>query len=330
MKKNLLVALLSAALTFILAEASIRLLVPQSDRFYEPNEKLGSLLKANFQGWWYGEYVFNREFATLVTTNNLGFHDVEHSQANPTKKQRLVLLGDSYLEALQVPLSQTVGRLLQRRLNHDSSEWEIISLGRAGASTAEEIVLWEEWGTRFKPNYVAILFSQNDLLENERLTPKTTGRPRFWLEENKLYRLPSIITPTNNVTGFIADHSHLARFFARFSLHQEKRSELARKAYEAALSNLELSLTPRLLETLFMKIETFGATPLVVFVDDDPQTNPLLTPIIKLLEVRQIDFIAMGDKQAPPNQQYYFPFDGHLNQKGHEHLATLIATALLD
>ena len=94
------------------------------------------MLKPYYQSWWYGEYVLNREFATLVTTNSLGFHDVEHRYANPANKRRLILLGDSYLEALQVQLNQTVGRLLERRLNAASPKWEIISFSRAGASTA--------------------------------------------------------------------------------------------------------------------------------------------------------------------------------------------------
>lgn len=329
MKKNVLLALVSVTLTVLLTESCIRLFIPQSDRFYRADENLGSILKPNYRGWWYGEYVSNREFANKVTTNSFGFHDVEHPLYNRATS-RVVLLGDSYLEALQVPLEKTVARVLERELNQSETRWEVIALGRAGASTAEEIVLWEEWGSRFKPDYAAIIFSQNDLLENERLTPETQGRPRFWGDDGRLKRLPPIIEVQNDTTSFIADHSHLVRFLIRFSFQQEKRSELARRAYEAELGSVELSLTPQLLEILLEKIEAAGSTPLVIFVDDDPQTNSLLEPIIRLLDAHGVKYMAMGDKQVPSNQQYYFPFDGHLNAKGHARLAALIAAVLLD
>jgi hypothetical protein len=60
-----------------------------------------------------------------VAFNSRGFHDVEHSQPKPPGTRRIVLVGDSFSEALQVNLDETYFRRLEKKLNQlETDRWD--------------------------------------------------------------------------------------------------------------------------------------------------------------------------------------------------------------
>src|SRR5688572_13328743 len=81
-------------------------------------------------GW---THLPNARFATsdsgrivALEFNSLGFRDIEHPRAKPPGVKRIVLIGDSFAESVQVNLYDTFFRRLQEKLG---SGWEIINLG---------------------------------------------------------------------------------------------------------------------------------------------------------------------------------------------------------
>lgn len=331
MRDKLLLILLSSVVTLLFVEVIIRFFLPQSDRFYQTDMHLGSRLKDNFQGTWYGEYAVNKpEFANRVITNHHGFHDTDHTFKNPDNLRRVVILGDSFIEALQVSLHQTTGRLLETLLNKGDEKWEVISLARAGNSTAEEIILWEEWGRKFKPEYVVLVFAKNDLLENERLSRSTFSRPRFWLENNHLYRAKPLLIPRFTLLNFIADSSHLTRFLYRFRFNHEARLEHSKLINQEELAELTPTLSVRLIQLLVNKFEADGIKTIVVFIDDDKIVRKKLQDILLILDLHETPYFFFGNKYQSGNEKFFFPSDGHLTPAGHKQLSEKINRALLN
>ena len=61
-----------------------------------------------------------------VEFNGLGFRDVEHALRKPAGKKRIVLIGDSLSEAIEVSLEETFFRRLQSDLNQSGEDqWEV-------------------------------------------------------------------------------------------------------------------------------------------------------------------------------------------------------------
>ena len=72
-----------------------------------------------------------KEFVRDTKKNDLGFHDVDHVHG-PSERRRVMLLGDSYVQASSVSLRETVGQQLERWLNKSRYRVRRVQLGKGG------------------------------------------------------------------------------------------------------------------------------------------------------------------------------------------------------
>lgn len=100
--------------------------------------------------------------------NALGFRDTEHARAKPPGTRRIVVLGDSFCEALQVDLEQTFFRLLEARLDaRGDGDYETINLGVGDWGQAQQLLALRDIGLDFAPDLVICeVFPLNDLCNN--------------------------------------------------------------------------------------------------------------------------------------------------------------------
>jgi len=119
------------------------------------------------EGWWMVEGV------TYVTINDEGFRDRNHVVAKGPEEFRVVVLGDSNAEAFQVPQEYTFWSVLERRLQ--SCPWlsrrpvEVLNFGVSGFSTTQELLSYEKFARKYRPDIVLLaFFIGNDLRENVR------------------------------------------------------------------------------------------------------------------------------------------------------------------
>jgi hypothetical protein len=131
----------------------------------------------------------------LVRINSAGMRDREHAREKPDGVLRIAVLGDSFTEAVQVPVEQTYWRLLEQELNHTSGclpegQWvEVLSFGLSGYSTAQELLLLRERVWDFAPDWVLLAFFHgNDPVESSPQLDKEPMRPYFVLEGDGLRR----------------------------------------------------------------------------------------------------------------------------------------------
>jgi len=101
--------------------------------------------------------------------NGHGWRDREHAWARPAGTSRVLFVGDSFVQALEVPLDSAFFRRLERDLDRrepPGRHAEVIALGRAGCGTTDELLMYRRWGKLYDPQVVALLFIANDWSDN--------------------------------------------------------------------------------------------------------------------------------------------------------------------
>ena len=131
------------------------------------------------------------EGRALVQINSAGFRGREHATDKPPKTLRIAVLGDSFTEAVQVPVEETFWALLEQRLREctDTRERlvEVINFGVSGYSTAQELLALRTRVSAFRPDLVLLaFFAANDLVENSRALDHDPLRPYFVYQGERL------------------------------------------------------------------------------------------------------------------------------------------------
>jgi hypothetical protein len=126
-----------------------------------------------------------------VRINSAGFRDREHATGKPPGTLRIAILGDSFAEAVQVPLEHTFWSVLERQLGDCRAleEWsiEVLNFGVSGYSTAQELLTLRHRVWSFQPDVVLLaFFVANDLVENSPVLDEDPLRPYFVYEGDRL------------------------------------------------------------------------------------------------------------------------------------------------
>ena len=145
-----------------------------------------------------------------IEFNALGFRDEEHSKEKPSGTKRVVVLGDSFSEAVQVNLEQTYFRKLERLLDESSHyDWETINLGVGDFGTAQALLALERFGWDYSPDLVLYqMFPLNDICNNSIelfglcKSPNDVYRPYFVERDGTL-----ILTSAQPVRNFLRRRS---------------------------------------------------------------------------------------------------------------------------
>ncbi len=108
-------------------------------------------------------------YSADIKINSFGFHSKEYPFEKPKNTFRIVILGDSFVEAAQVPLEKTFFVQLEEKLNEMSTgtqRYEVIALGKSGHGTLKNLVFAREYGLKFQPDLIIENFITNDLEED--------------------------------------------------------------------------------------------------------------------------------------------------------------------
>lgn len=174
---GLVLAGFGAGLALLALETGVRLLHLVPDRFWQPDALLGTALVPNARGWWTQE---EHEFVVPVQITADGRRDVERPLAKAPGVYRVLLLGDSFVEALQVPLADTFARGLEARLGAASGRpVEVLSMGVSGYGTASQYLWYRERGRAFAADLVLLSFYPGNDVRNNSPTLEPTLRPVY-------------------------------------------------------------------------------------------------------------------------------------------------------
>lgn len=102
-------------------------------------------------------------------TNNKGFRSNKGiDYKKPPREIRVIALGDSHTQGYEVNQDETFSSVAESMLNKSDLKSTVINTGVSGFSTAEELILLENEGYKYKPDYVVVALFSNDFEDNIR------------------------------------------------------------------------------------------------------------------------------------------------------------------
>src|ERR1043166_6105283 len=169
----------------LLLEVSLRLVGYSSANFYRRDNVVGTTLRPRAEGWW------TREGSDYVRINSDGLRDIEHSITKPANTLRIAVLGDSYAEALQLPMQKAFWAVMESKLRACSrianQNVEVINFGVSGYGTAQELLTLRQRVWKYDPDLVLLAVTTgNDVSDNSRLLKRDSASPYFVLSDGKL------------------------------------------------------------------------------------------------------------------------------------------------
>jgi hypothetical protein len=162
----------------VMLEFAVRWMHLVPDRFWQPDPLLGARLIPGERGWWTQE---DREFVVPVQINHHGLRDVERDYAKAPGVFRVLILGDSFVEAMHVPLEVTLAHVLEHQLNGNTKgpRIEVMGAGVSGYGTASELLFFTRDGKRYTPDLVILAFYPGNDVKNNSPTLEDKLKPLY-------------------------------------------------------------------------------------------------------------------------------------------------------
>jgi len=146
------------------SEVLVRLFVPLTDFFWQWDPAIGMKLVPGKRGRAAKPGLYD----VSVEVNSAGFRDREHAIKKPAGVRRVALLGDSVVEAMQVPFEDSITPAIERQLKMTGIQSEVINFGVSGAGTAREYLAMRDYAFKYRPDLVLLFFVGNDFGDNTR------------------------------------------------------------------------------------------------------------------------------------------------------------------
>jgi len=185
--------ILGLGLALIFLEVGFRILYP------DPTPKLvnqglqfhpvyGLAFTPHAEGW---NTSLRGEYSTYIKINSKGLRGPEYPYQKPANTYRILVLGDSFTAALQVPEPNTFPKLLETHLRQQvpHTNIEVINAGVVGSGTDSQLAYYTQEGYKYQPDLVLLaFFTGNDITDN-------IWHSLYELQENELVYVPPIQRP---------------------------------------------------------------------------------------------------------------------------------------
>lgn len=297
-------------------------------------------------------------YDVTLRANRLGFNDAEHELAKPEGGFRVLLLGDSFVEGVQVAPERHMARLLEGLAQRDGHPLEVIAMGTSGWGQSHELATYESVGRGFSPDLVVAFFCPNDIWNNLVGVEGEEGPPIYSLDPagNLISNLEGM-AETSPTPGAYEKHERRPRFpglrVARRLVRESYR--LARGEGQGAARAVALGELPRgvraeglrgprgiradqqiLFEKLVYEmkhriVERDGRRLVVVLVNGDARKEPhrgylrMMSWVAETYAREGIEVIDLGPafrERARREQRYpAWEIDLHWNETGHRWVA---------
>jgi hypothetical protein len=185
LKRKLLLVSFGVLIGLFMSEIFLRVIGYSFPLFYTTDYYRGFTLQPGLEGY------YQREGGSYVRINSDGLRDREHSKVKPADTVRIGVLGDSFTEAMHVPMEQTFWWLLERELQECNAfpgkKIEVIDFGVSGYGTAQELLTLRQKVWDYSPDLVVLAFTtHNDVYDNSLALSKTEEVPYFVYRNGEL------------------------------------------------------------------------------------------------------------------------------------------------
>ncbi len=322
----------------LLGEVGVRGLVYLRNKSYptlttEADHKIGSRALADFQ--WDGTVkdAEGKEYPLHFTTNEQGFRQFGNTA---TTKKKVLFLGDSFTQAIEVSDDKTYFSLLA-----DSLDVEVFAYGCRGFSTLQEWMFLQQYLPIIQPDVVVLQFCSNDFINNHfelerhsQLNNNRRRRPYLQADGSVKFEVPALIG-----WDWLAEHSMFydmlftkTERYLNQSVPAESTSEYFIEkegtAYPPFAESIEV--TGQLLAQFRDSLPS--STQFVVFSVDN--YKPFFETVSGICYEKGIPFVGYIPQQLDSLDQIgqpHFALDGaHWNELGHAVAARVLGCELGD
>jgi GDSL-like Lipase/Acylhydrolase family len=222
---RLVLVIVSVVFAILLAEAASRVADrftcrDNAGEFWEPDRWLGWAHTPGAHGWAKRCLRGKPEWQVYTRINSHGLRDRDVPYERQGKF-RILALGDSFTEGLQVEQEETFERGLEQRFGDGV---EVLNAGVSGYGTDNELLFFMREGWKYQADLVLLVFNtSNDILENHYGLMRGThfpypDKPHFVLEDGRLVprdlplrEKPALSRAVSAVQRSLARHSALYR-----------------------------------------------------------------------------------------------------------------------
>ena len=332
---NLILLSITLIIGFIFIELTLNLVLKDQE-LWQYDNVLGSIHIPNKTAYW-----CKQEFCHQFTANAQGFIDDNFDNEKNKSIKRILIFGDSFMEALQVDISTSTHRLLENSLKEKYSNIEVYNFGVSNQGTASYLVALKKYAQIYKPDLIIFnIFPQNDLRNiNPNLEPDKC-RPFFEIENNTLKQIPFDCTPSK-IEGFLRNFkSFRLAFKLKKILNQNNNLEkdgipLDYFVYDKKNKEFEYSfkLNDKILEEAKEYSNSIDSKFLVVILTASNQINNTSLPedfnkeypnqkimeSCKKNKINCLDLLPLFKKSfEETNINPHFKIDAHWNEYGHK------------
>ena len=353
---NALLAIGAVVVALGCAEFGLRLFYPQPLGVWH-QDRDGLALH------WPGLVTYLPQFGHVVSINSVGMRDREHAVPKVDGMYRILILGDSFMEALQLPFEASFPNILERELAETTRRpVDVVNASVSGWGTDDELMYLEKHGVRWEPDLILIAMTlHNDV--NDNLRERFHRNEHGTLTEGWQRTLSSHEFRLIELKGFLASRSHAYQLFLRSRRSGERRVEAEQlNAHVVDLlgptTSRELARGLELTRLLLERITVIAAQqkakvavvllPLALQVSGEAPGGPvkqvgtapgardldrpqqLLRGVAQRAGVEVIDLLPrFREWTAAGGSSLYLERDGHWNESGHRVAAGIVASELV-
>jgi lysophospholipase L1-like esterase len=172
-----LCAVVATLIGVCVAEVGLRTAGIGMPILYTPDEFCGSRMRPSTTGIWIFEGRGN------ISINSDGFRGPEFPKTKAENSFRIAVLGDSFIEALQVNEADSFCCQLEDILNESAPancNYEVLNCAVSGYGTAQELLMLQNHVLQLAPDAVLLaIYPGNDLRNNLRKLENDDARPYF-------------------------------------------------------------------------------------------------------------------------------------------------------
>jgi hypothetical protein len=353
---NILLGLGALVLALAAAELGVRLFAPQPVGLSH-QDRYGLALH------YAGITRFLPQYGHEVSFNSVGMRDREHTFEKRAGTFRILLLGDSFMEALQVPADSMLATLMERDLARATGRpVEVINGGVSGWGTGDELRYLTRYGLAYHPDLVVVAMTlHNDISDNLRREWYTMRdgvlvdrdpQPKSWLQFKvlelkaflatriQLYQLWRRVRHGREMQRVgQALNSHVVELFTvpsppDIALGWQLTDRLLaaiRDTSKAAGSRMAVVLLPlryQLADTAFASLVKLAELPPDRMGMYQPQNT--IRRMGDSLHIPVVDLLpAFQQQTAAGKAPLYVDWDGHWNDAGHRLAADVVVQDLV-
>lgn len=291
--------------------------------------------------------VWGTEGYGIGIINNYGLLG-ENIEDKKNGEFRILVLGDSYTEALQVMPEQKYVYLLEKKLTDLGYKVTVINAGKGDNSVADHLYFADYYKKEFNPDYVVIQTNLKDFTED---ATKTTKHQRCFLNKDKsgniIINAPKNLSKTQLLLNDFRQKSAISNFIVLRSLQMQlnikfrklinvihvfadtdKKSIEQEQYLKYSIENLKKAYGTNMLILYLDSVPIAYKSSMITYNLEDEDYKKHLTMICDQNKINVIDTKTEFINSYKNNNisvrgfsNYRPSYYGHLNKFGHEVLA---------